>query len=85
LAAKIKGRFCERRLAKLRTFDRRSFRWARRGRNWILVGCPKGQWNAKRARCKVGTKAKSILVAAKSDKPCCPKRRTGERCVVKGR
>lgn len=82
---KIKGRFCERKLAKIGSFDRRSFRWTHRNRNWLLIGCPKGKWNAKRARCKVGTRAKAILVAAKPHKPCCPKQRTGERCIVKGR
>jgi hypothetical protein len=87
--AKITGRFCDRKLAPTSAFDPRSFRWARRGRNWLLVGCPAGQWNPRSrhngqlGRCTVGTRAQHVLVAAKPGRRCCPEARSGERCVVK--
>lgn len=64
-ARRITGRFCERALAHKRTFDRRSFRWVKRGSNWLIVGCPKGQWRPKAKRCKVGTRGHKILVRRK--------------------
>lgn len=57
---KIVGRFCKRIVAPKRAFDRRSFRWKKSGRAWVLVGCPKGKW--KRDRCTVGLKAHELLV-----------------------
>jgi len=39
--------------------DRRSFRTIKRGKVKIVICCPKGQW--RRGRCKVGTRAQSIL------------------------
>lgn len=43
-------------------FDRRSFRTKilPQGRR-LVVGCPKGKYNAKQQRCKVGTQAQKIL------------------------
>jgi hypothetical protein len=82
-ARKIRGRFCEKPMTSKRAFDRRSFRYKKSGRSWILVGCPKGKWNMKTQRCRVGTKAHKILAASKPGAPCCPKARAGERCVLK--
>lgn len=42
-------------------FDKRSFRWAKRRKVALLIGCPKGQWRAKAKRCKTGTKAYKML------------------------
>lgn len=58
--AKIKGTFCEKTLNRIGVFDKRSFRWIKRGSNWLLIGCPKRSW--KRDRCTAGTKAYKILV-----------------------
>ena len=60
--AKIVGRFCRRVVAPKSVFDRRSFRWKKSGRAWVLVGCPRGRWNAKTDRCSVGTRAHEVLV-----------------------
>lgn len=88
MARAIVGRFCERRLAKRTTFAKGSFRWAKVGANFLLVGCPRGKWLARGrykgrpGRCTVGTRAFKIL--AKSKGPvCCPRQRRGEKCVVK--
>lgn len=48
-------------LASKEEFDRRSFRYKRVGNKLVLVGCPKGKWDEKRKKCKVGTKAQKIL------------------------
>ena len=74
---KIRGRFCERKLASKASFDKRSFRWKKSGRAKVLVGCPKGKF--KNGVCSVGTKAYAVLVASKG---AC---RVGERVVRKGR
>jgi hypothetical protein len=62
--AKIRGRFCERELSHKALFARRSFRWVKRGRNWLLIGCPRGQWRERAKRCKTGTRAYKLLVAS---------------------
>lgn len=58
---KIKGIFCSKIKARKSAFDPRSFRWIQRGRTWLLIGCPKGQWASRKKRCKVGTRAYEIL------------------------
>jgi len=68
---KIRGSFCERSVAPRRRFDRRSFRWVRSGKNWVLIGCQKGKW--KRGRCSIGTRAVKVL--AKSAGACAVGRR----------
>lgn len=60
---KIRGRFCERIVTPKRAFDRRSFRWKKSGRAWVLVGCPRGKWRGE--SCGVGTKAHVVLVRAR--------------------
>lgn len=57
----IRGTFCETNPKPKSYFDPRSFRWIKRGTTRLLVGCPKGKWDAKRGRCKVGTKARAVL------------------------
>lgn len=41
----------------LSTFDKRSIRTVVRGVARVLVGCPKGSWQPRKQRCKVGLKA----------------------------
>ena len=72
------GRFCEKTDKPKRAFDPRSFRWTQRGRVWILIGCPKGSWMPRTARCKVGTRAHKIMVPSR--KPRCP---VGQKHVSK--
>jgi len=79
---KIVGKFCERKLAAKTRFDRRSFRWKRSGRAWLLIGCPKGKWRPRLERCAVGTRAYVVLAAPKGA-TCCPHHRPKERCIVK--
>jgi hypothetical protein len=58
----IRGSFCEKSLAPRKQFDSDSFRWKQSGKAWLLVGCPKGKWQPRKERCRVGTKAHKILV-----------------------
>lgn len=54
--------FCRQRLALPSKFDRRSFRTETLPRGHrLVVGCPKGRWQAKAKRCSVGTRAQSLL------------------------
>lgn len=62
--AVIRGAFCEEKKASKAAFDPRSFRWKQSGTAWVLVGCPRGSWQARKARCKVGLKAYVLLKAA---------------------
>lgn len=61
----MRGTFCERSLAPKSRVAKRSFRWIKRGPNWLLIGCPKRQWKPRAQRCKVGTMAVKILVKAR--------------------
>jgi hypothetical protein len=63
--------YCEKIKAKKSSFDRRSFRWVKRNKTRVLIGCPKGKWDDKRSRCRVGTRAYAVLKPAK-----------GKRCPV---
>jgi hypothetical protein len=67
---KIVGTFCERTLAPKGSFDPRSFRWKKSGTSWLLIGCPKGQWSARKKTCKVGTKAHKILSRTRKGRRC---------------
>ena len=71
---KIKGTFCEQSQGAESAFDRRSFRYKKSGKAWLLVGCPKGEWNAKSKRCRVGTRAYKFLAPSH-----------GKRCAVGAR
>jgi len=52
---------CPERVAAKGRFDPRSFRTVRTDGHLVTVGCPKGQYDARRKRCKVGTRAQRIL------------------------
>jgi hypothetical protein len=54
-------KFCHKRLASPKKFDRRSFRTITRGKVKVRIGCPRGKWDAKRERCETGTKAQAVL------------------------
>lgn len=56
-----RSRFAHQRTVPPGRFDRRSFRTVRSGRHRVVVGCPKGKWDAGRRRCRVGMRAQSIL------------------------
>lgn len=58
---KMKGTFCEEKLASKGKFDKRSFRYKKSGKAWVLIACPKGKWNMKTQRCRVGTRAQKVL------------------------
>lgn len=77
---KIQGTFCEEKLAPKSQFDKRSFRYKKSGKAWLLIGCPKGKWDPKgyvtvkgkrqRGRCKVGTRGHKLLAPVRSRR--CP-------------
>jgi len=49
-------------------FDKRSFRIkdvGREGYTKIIIGCPKGKYDPKKKKCKVGTQTQSILLNRK--------------------
>ena len=52
---KLRGSFCKTVKAPKTAFDKRSFRWKKSGKAWVLVGCPKGKWSPKSATCKTGS------------------------------
>ncbi|MGH7376140.1 MAG: hypothetical protein ACREKK_01800, partial [Candidatus Methylomirabilales bacterium] len=53
--------YCPERVAPPGRFDPRSFRTVRTDGHLVTVGCPKGKYDARRKRCKVGTRAQRIL------------------------
>jgi len=43
-------------------FDKRSFRVKHISKNkMIVIGCPKGHWNNRKKRCKVGTRIQKTM------------------------
>ena len=73
---KIRGTFCEREMLPKSAFDRRSFRWKRSGRGWILTGCRRGHF--RRGRCTNGLRAYVVLARSNGS---CP---MGGRLIKKG-
>ncbi len=61
--------YCPERVAPKGRFDPRSFRTVRSDGHFVTVGCEKGEYDAKRLRCKVGTRAQRIL-HPKGEKTC---------------
>lgn len=54
--------YCERLENAKSVFDERSFRWKVQSKKVrILVGCPKGKWQPRKQRCKVGLRAYKVL------------------------
>ncbi len=63
--------YCERQERSRSSFAKASFRWVMRGKTRILIACPKGKWNARSKRCRVGTRAYKVLKPSR-----------GRRCPV---
>jgi len=59
---KMSGVYCEKTLAPKSRVAKKSFRWIKRGRSWLLVGCRRGSF--KRGRCRTGMLAVKILTRA---------------------
>lgn len=55
-----------------RSFANKSFRWIKRGDARILIGCPKGSWNSRTKRCRVGTEAYKVYRFMSPGKKRCP-------------
>jgi len=54
--------YCKKVLIPKGRFDPRSFRTVSPSkRTRITIGCPRGQWDSRRKRCRTGTKAQRIL------------------------
>lgn len=62
-----KAKFVRQRLEAPGRFDKRSFRTIKRAGKEIVIGCPKGHWDARRQRCRVGTRAQTILHPVKKN------------------
>jgi hypothetical protein len=60
----MRGCFCEKTVAPKSRFAKKSFRWIKSGRSWVLIGCPKGKF--RRGRCTVGTRAHKVMAAGRS-------------------
>lgn len=68
----ITKNFCRKRIRSPKQFDRRSFRVVKPNKNtFITTACPKGKYNPKTKRCKVGLKTQSIA-----------KRKIGKKCPI---
>jgi len=87
---KIKGSFCERVITPKSKFDKRSFRYVPSGKAWLIIGCPRGDWDPKgyvtvdgkrqRGRCRVGTRAHKLLSPVGRRKRCA----AGAKRIKKG-
>lgn len=62
------GKKCVRKVAAPASMDKRSFRWIilKKKRGGLLIGCPRGQWAPRKARCKVGTRPVEIVLPRKN-------------------
>lgn len=59
-----KAKYIHERVRSPKLFDPRSFRVidpGRKGHTKLIIGCPKGEWDERRKRCRVGTRLQSIL------------------------
>ena len=70
-AFKLPKSKCVKRYRKKSEFAKGSFRYIKRGSLYLLVGCPKGKWNKKTKRCRVGTRAFESMKATKKGR--CPR------------
>lgn len=80
MARKIVGTFCERKFAPKSRYASGSFRWKKSGNTWLLIACPRGQWQPRKKRCKKGTEGFAVLRKVKKGQRC----RKGEKRVKKG-
>lgn len=63
-ACHLKGKFIHCRKESPKKFDKRSFRVKKSGKAKIVIGCPKGKFDPKKKRCKVGTRIQKIMYPA---------------------
>lgn len=93
IVKKKTGKFLRQRVTSPKKFDPRSLRTKDIGRpegTKIIVGCPKGKFDPKKKRCKVGTKVQSILTEIKpktksirkTQKRSNPKRRNNKGSIL---
>jgi len=64
----ITKRFKRIRVKSPKQFDSRSFRIkdvGRKGYTKLIIACPKNKYDAKRKKCKVGTKTQAVLLNRK--------------------
>ena len=62
---------CRKRQTNPNKFDKRSFRSKKVSkRTRIIIGCPRGKYNQKTKKCKVGTKIQSIIKKKNKDGTC---------------
>lgn len=72
-----RARYCRERKAPVSSFDRRSLRTVIRSGGLVVVGCPRGAWDARAERCRAGTRAQAVLYPMSSPKcrAACQRRR----------
>lgn len=61
---KSHSKYIRKRIKDPKKFDKRSFRTKDVGRpehHKIIIGCPKGKYNAKTKKCKVGMQVQSVM------------------------
>ena len=59
-----RAKYKRKRIKSPKLFDKRSFRIVDVGRpehHKIIIGCPKGKYDAKKKRCKVGMRLQAVL------------------------
>ncbi len=62
---------CRQRLQDPKKFDKRSFRSKRASKKTrIILACPKGKYDPRRKKCKVGLEAQSIVKKLNKDGTC---------------
>ena len=69
-------RLCKKTIRKRSHFAKGSFRWTRKretedGSSRALIGCPKGEWDARAEQCRVGTQAYEVFLF--TNKKRCPR------------
>lgn len=72
-----RAKFCSFRVRDPKKFDKKSFRTKPRGKNVrITTACPKGKYNRRTEKCRVGVQLQTILKRKVRGKcPRAPKRR----------
>jgi hypothetical protein len=53
------------RLVHPRVFDPRSFRTIKRGDRYVTIACPKGKYNPRTEKCRIGTRAQRLMRPAR--------------------
>jgi hypothetical protein len=62
MKARITKNYIRKRQANPKKFDKRSFRIKQiDSKTNLVIGCPKGKYNSKTQKCRVGTRVQSVL------------------------